>query len=130
MIAGAANQIVKSRAFASKHDDKIAGEVELVIWTRACGWAAKSGTGGLAALSNSRVGPPCVRASRIQADDPEVVFLQFLKGADEIDDACDAKVLGGSGAGFDGCGAERSGAAFGEEDAIDARAIGDAKKSA
>ena len=67
---------------------------------------------------------------RVEADDPEVVFLQLLKGADEIDDARDAKVLGGSGAGFDGGGAERSGAALGEEDAIDARAIGDAKKRA
>ncbi len=58
------------------------------------------------------------------------MFLELLKGADEIDDACDAKVLGGSGAGFDSDGAERSGAALGEEDAIDTRAIGDAKKSA
>jgi hypothetical protein len=69
-------------------------------------------------------------ASRVQADDPEVVFLQLFKGADEIDDACDAKVLRGPCAGFDGCGAQRSGAALGEEDAIDARSIGDAKKRA
>jgi hypothetical protein len=39
-------------------------------------------------------------------------------------------VLGRSSAGLDGCGAERSGAALSEEDAIDSRAVGDAKKCA
>ncbi len=57
-------------------------------------------------------------------------MLELFKGADEVDDAGDAKVLGCSGAGFDGDGAERGGAALGEDDAVDAGAIGDAKKSA
>jgi hypothetical protein len=39
-------------------------------------------------------------------------------------------MLGGSGARFDGGGAEWSGAAFGEKDTVDTGAIGDAKKSA
>ena len=39
-------------------------------------------------------------------------------------------MLGGSGAGFDGSGTQWRGAAFGKQDAIDACAIGDAKKSA
>jgi len=143
MIAGAANQIVEPCALAAEHDDEIAREVELVVrsrtcgWaarSRTCGWAARSGTGGLAALGNARILNSRInsgiQAPRVQADDPEVVFLQLLKGADEIDDTRDAKVLGGSGASFDGGRAQRSGAALGEEDAIDARAIGDAKKSA
>ena len=107
MIAGAANEIVESRAFTAEHDDEIAGEVELVVSCQA-------------ALSNSRV----------QADDPEVVFLQLLKGADEVDNACDAKVLGGPGAGLHSGGAQWSRAAFGEKDAFDSCAICDAKKSA
>ena len=39
-------------------------------------------------------------------------------------------MLGCAGAGFDGGGAEGSGAALGEEDAIDAGAIGNAEQSA
>jgi hypothetical protein len=77
MIAGAANQIVESRAFAAEHDDEIAGEIELIVRSRACGWAARSGTGGLAAVSGSRSNSRV--SSRVQADDPEVVFLQLLK---------------------------------------------------
>ena len=52
------------------------------------------------------------------------------QGADEVDDAGDAEVLGGSGAGFHGDGAERRGAALGEDDAVDAGTIGYAEKRA
>jgi len=105
MIAGAANEIVEAGAFAAEDDDEIAGEIELVV-------------SGRAALGNSR----------IQADNPEIATLELFEGSNEVDDTGDAEVLGGSGAGFDGSRAERSGAALGEEDAIDAGAIGDAKK--
>ena len=103
MIAGAANEIVEASAFAAEDDDEIAGEVELVV-----------GSG----------------AAFIESDDPEIAALELFEGADEVDDAGDAEVLGGSGAGFDGGSAERSGAALGEEDTVDASAIGDTKKSA
>ena len=103
MVAGAADQIVQTRAFAAEDDDEIAGEVELVVV-------------GCAAL--------------VETDDPEIAVLELFEGADEIDDAGDAEVLGRAGAGFDGGGAEGSGAAFGEEDAVDAGAIGHAKKRA
>jgi hypothetical protein len=39
-------------------------------------------------------------------------------------------MLGGSGAGFDGGGTQRSSAALGEENAVDTGAVCDAKKSA
>ena len=103
MIAGAAHEIVEAGAFASEDDDEIAGEIELVV---------------------------CRRAAFVETDDPEIVALEFFKSADEVDDTGDAEVLGGAGAGFDGDGAQGGGAALGEKDAIDARAIGDAKKSA
>ena len=103
MIAGAADKIVKAGAFAAEDDDEIAGEIELVV-------------GGGTAL--------------VEPHDPEIATLELFEGANEIDDAGDAEVFGGSGAGLNGGGAERSGAALGEEDAVDAGAIGDAKKSA
>ena len=52
------------------------------------------------------------------------------QGADEVDDAGDAEVFGCSGAGFHGNGAERCGAALGEDDAVDAGAVGYAEKRA
>ena len=103
MIAGAADEIVQACAFAAEDDDEIAGEIELVV-------------GGGAAF--------------VETDDPEITALEFFEGSNEVDDAGDAEMLGGSGTGFDGGGAEWSGAALGEEDAVDTRAIGDAKKSA
>jgi hypothetical protein len=103
MIAGAANEIVEAGALAAKDDDEITGEIELIVFGR---------------------------AAFVETDDPEIAALEFFKGANEIDDAGDTEVLCGSGAGFDGGGAEGSGAALGEEDAVDAGAIGDAKKSA
>ena len=103
VVAGAADKIVEARAFAAEDDDEIAGEVELVV----VGWAAL-----------------------VETDDPEVVLLEVFEGADEVDDAGDAEVLGGAGAGFDGGGAERGGAALGEDDAVDAGAIGDAEQRA
>jgi hypothetical protein len=102
MIAGATDEIVKPGAFASENDDEIAGEIELIV------------SGG---------------AAFVETDDPEIVALELFKGANEIDDAGDAEVLGSARTGFDGSGAKWSGAALGEEDAIDTGAIGDAKKS-
>jgi hypothetical protein len=103
MIAGAANEIVKTGAFAAEDDDEIAGEIECVV-------------GGEAAF--------------VESYNPEVATLEFFEGANEIDDAGDAQVFGGSGAGFHGNGAEWSGTALSEEHAIDTGAICNAKKSA
>jgi hypothetical protein len=103
MIAGAANEIVEAGIFAAEDDDKIAGEIELVV----CGGAAF-----------------------VETDDPEIAALELFEGANEIDNTGDAEVLGGSSAGFDGGGAEWSGAALGEENAIDTGSVGDTKKGA
>lgn len=102
MIAGAADEIVESRALAAEDDDEIAGEIELVV---SCG------------------------AAFVESDDPEIAALELFEGADEVDDASDTEVLDGSGAGFDGGRAEWSRAALCEEDAVDAGAVGNAKKS-
>ena len=97
MVAGAADEIVEARALAAEDEDAVAGEVELVVV-------------GCAAL--------------VESDDPEIAILELFEGADEVDDAGDAEMLGCSRAGFDGDGAEGRGAALGEDDAIDACAVG------
>jgi hypothetical protein len=103
VIAGAADKIVKARALAAEDDNQVAGEVKPVV---------VDGT------------------ALVEADDPEVAALEVLEGADEIDDARDAQVLGGARAGFDGRRAQGRGAALGEEDAVDSGAIGNAEQSA
>jgi len=73
-------------AFTAKDEDAVAGEVELVI----------------------------VRcATFIEANDPDVLFLQFLQSSHKVDDTSDAEVFRSSGAGFDGDRAQRGGAALG-----------------
>ena len=103
VVAGAADEVVEAGAFAAEDEDAVAGEVELVVV-------------GLAAL--------------VETDDPDIALLEVFKSADEVDDAGDAEVLGCSGAGFYGDGAERGGAALGEDDAVDAGAVGYAEERA
>ncbi len=99
VVAGAADEIVEAGALATEDEDATAGEVELVV------------VGG---------------ATLVEADDPEIAFFELFEGADEVDDAGDAEVFGSAGAGFDGGWAERSGTALGEDDAVDACAVGNA----
>ena len=94
---------MKSRALAAQHDDKIAGEIEAVVV-------------GLAAL--------------VETHDPEVPRFEFFERADEIHYAGDAQMLGRARAGLDGNGAQRRGAALGEDHAVDAGAIGHAQQRA
>ena len=103
VVAGAADEVVEAGSFAAEDEDAVAGEVELVV------------IGG---------------ASFVEADDPDVLAFEFLKGTDEVDDARDAEVLSGASAGLDGYGAEGGGAAFGEDDAIVAGAVGYAEEGA
>ena len=103
VVAGAADEIVEACAFAAEDEDAVAGEVELVV------------VGG---------------AAFVEADDPEILALELFEGADEVDDAGDAEVLGCAGAGLYGHGAEGRGAALGEDDAVDAGAVGYAEESA
>ena len=103
MIAGAADQIVQACAFASEDDYGIGREVEAVV---------------------------ILCAALVQPDTPDIAFAERLQSADDIDDAGEAKMFGCPGRGFDGHGAEGGGAAFGEEDAIDAGGFGGAEQSA
>lgn len=103
MVAGAADKIVETRAFAAKNHHETAGEIELVVGSE---------------------------ATLVETDDPEAAALELFERADEVDDAGDTQVFGGSGTGFDGGGAERRGAALGDEDTVDPGAIGDAKQGA
>jgi hypothetical protein len=102
MVAGAADQIVKTCAFAAEDDHQVAGKVELIV---------------------------CGHSTFVEPDDPEVALLEFLEGADKINNAGDAEVFDGSGARFDSRGRDRSRAALGEDDAVDAGTVGNAKKS-
>ena len=69
-------------------------------------------------------------AALVETDDPQIVALEFFKGANEVDDAGDAQMLGGSGAGFHGDRTEWRGTALGEDDAVHAGAIGYAEQGA
>jgi hypothetical protein len=103
VVAGAANEVVEAGALAAKDQDAVASEVELVV-----------------------VGGPAL----VETDDPDVLLLKVFKSANEVDDAGDAEVFGGTGAGFDCNRADGSGAAFSEDYAVDACAIGHAEKRA
>ena len=103
MVAAFAGEIVEAFAFASKYEDAVAGEVEVVV---------------------------VLGAALVESDDPKIAALELFECADEIDDAGEANVLGCSGAGLYGDRAERGGTAFSEYDAINACAIGDAEKRA
>jgi hypothetical protein len=107
VVAGAADQVVEPCAFAAEDENAVAGEVEAVV-----------------------VGQSPLGRTGIQTDDPDILTLEFFEGSDEIDDASNAEVFGRAGAGFDGDRAEGGGAALGEDDAVDARAIGYAEKCA
>ncbi len=103
VVAGAADEVVETGAFAAEDENAVTGEVELVV---------------------------VAGAALVEADDPEVLLFQLFEGADEVDDTGEAQVLGSAGAGFYGHGTERCGAAFSEHDAINAGAVGHAQQSA
>jgi hypothetical protein len=103
VVAGAADEVVKAVAFASKDDYGVGREIVLVVT-------------GCAAL--------------VEAGDPDVLLLELFEGADEVDDAGDADVLGGSGGGFDGDGAEGGGATLSKDDSIDCGGVGGAEERA
>jgi hypothetical protein len=103
VVAGAADEVVESSALAAEDEDAVAGEVELVVVS-------------LGAF--------------VETDDPDVLFLQLFEGADEIDDAGNAQVLGCAGAGLDGDGTQRGRTALGEYDAVDSGAIGHTQQGA
>jgi RNA polymerase sigma-70 factor, ECF subfamily len=64
----------------------------------------------------------------IEPNAPDVLLLELFEGADQVDDAGDADVLGGPGGGFYGHGAEGRGSAFGEHDAVNPGGVGGAEQ--
>jgi hypothetical protein len=103
VIAGALDEVVETGAFAAEDEAGVLLEVEVDV------------VGG---------------AAFVEADDPDVVFFEGFEGTGDVDDLGDADVLGGTGGGFGDDGGERGGAALGEEDAVDAGAVGGAKEGA
>ena len=103
VVAGAAREVVESFAFSAEDNDGVGGEV---------------------------VGVVVDGAVLVEADAPDVLLLELLKGADEIDDAGDAEVLGCAGRGLDGDGAQGSGAALGKDDAVDTGSVCGAQERA
>jgi len=102
VVAGFFDEVVEACAFAAKDEDAVGGaEVEVGV------------IGG---------------AAFVEAQDPDVFLLHLLEGADEVGDACDADVLGGSGGGFSDGSGDGGGAALGDDDAVDAGTVGGAEE--
>jgi hypothetical protein len=101
MIAGLFYEVVEACAFAAKDEDAVGVEVEFGV------------VGGTAL---------------VEAEDPDMLLLHLFEGADEVGDAGDANVLGGSGGGFGDGGGDGGGAALGEEDAVDTGSVGGAEE--
>ena len=103
VVAGLFDEVVKTSSFAAEDEDAVGAEVKVHV------------VGG---------------AALVETEDPNVVLLELLEGADEIGDAGDADVLGGPGGGFgDGAG-DGGRAALGENDAVDTSSVGGAEEGA
>ena len=103
VVAGFLDEVVEAGALAAEDEDAVGAEVEV-------------GVVGSAAL--------------VEAEHPDVGLLHLLEGADEVGDAGDADVLGGAGGGFGDGGGDGRRAALGQEDAVDAGAVGGAEERA
>ncbi len=103
VVAGLFDQVVQARAFAAQHQHAVGVEVEVGV------------VGG---------------SALVETEHPDVLLLELFERADEVGDAGDADVLGGSGGGLGDRGGDRGRAAFGQDDAVDARAVGGAKQRA
>ena len=103
MVAGLFDEVVQARALAPKDEDAVGFEVEVGV-----------------------VGGPAL----VEADDPDVLLLHLLQRADEVGDAGDADVLGGSGGGLGDGRGDGSGAALGQDDAVDTGTVGGAEERA
>jgi hypothetical protein len=103
VVAGFLDEVVEACALAAQDEDAVGAEVE-------------GGVVGAAAL--------------IEAKHPDVGLLHLLEGADEVGDAGDADVLGRAGGGLGDGRRDWCGPAFGEDDAVDAGAVGGAEEGA
>ena len=101
VVAGFFDEIVETGTFASEDENAIGFEVEIGV------------VGG---------------AALVEAKDPDVLLLHLLQRADEIGDAGDADVLGGSGGGLGYGAGDGRGTAFGDDDAVYSCAVGGAEE--
>ena len=101
MVAGSADKFVQPRTFASKDKNAVASEIELVV-----------------------VGGPAL----VEADDPEILLFEFFESTNEVDDARDPEVLGGTRTGFYRYRTDGSRTPLSEDDAVNAGSVGNAKK--
>jgi hypothetical protein len=102
VVAGAADKIMETGSLAAEDENTVASEIEAVVV-------------GLAAL--------------VEANDPQILPLEIFEGADEVDDSGDAEMLGGTGAGLDGDGAQGRCTTLSEHDTIDSSTVGHAEQS-
>jgi hypothetical protein len=103
VVAGALDEVVEAGALAPEDEAGVLAEVE-------------AGVVGGTAL--------------VEADDPDVALFHGFEGAGHVGDLGDADVLGSAGGGFGDDGGERGGTAVGEDDAVDAGAVGGAQERA
>ena len=103
VVAGAFDEVMEARAFAAEDQADVLLEVEVGV------------VGG---------------AAFVEAYDPDVLLLEGFEGAGDVDDLGDADVLAGSGGGLGRDCREGSRSAFGEDDTVDAGAVGGAEESA
>ncbi len=103
VVAGATNEIMQPRAFPSKDQNTVAGEIKPVV-----------------------IG----RASLVQTDDPNILTFQILERTNQIDDARDAEMCGGSCAGLHGDRAQGCRTSLREDNAVDAGAVGNTQQRA
>lgn len=103
MITGPPHQIVKPRSFAPEHNYGIGLEVVAVV---------------------------IHRAALVEADAPQVAFLEGFERADEVNHAGQAEVLGGTGRGLDSHRAERGGTALGEQNPVHTSSFSGAQQCA
>jgi len=101
VVAGFFDEVVEAGTLAAEDEDAVGVEVEVGV------------VGG---------------AALVEAEDPDVLLLHLLEGADEVGDAGDADVFGGAGGGLGYRGGDGGGAALGEDDAVYADAIGCAEE--
>ena len=97
MIAGSANEVVQTGAFASQDNHGVRRELELIV---------------------------ILRAAFVEAHAPQIALLQSFQRTHHVDDSRDAQMLGCAGRGLDRDRTEGSRAPFGEDNPVHARSFG------
>jgi hypothetical protein len=103
VVAGLFDQVVQTGPFAAKHEDAVGFEIESGVIRR---------------------------PALVQPQNPYIFLLELFERTDEVSDAGDADVLGGSGGGLGDGRGDGSGPALGEDDSVYSGAVGGAKERA